>query len=719
MVFGNGSGSRRRPCAVGTRVAFLTVLTVSTVAARDAGQSAAVAGVTRRVLVIPVSFDGSELDVADLHAATFGPTSTSLKTFIETVSSGRVAVTGEVHPTQHLAPNGCDTSQWFTAPEPPVRGYDYYIWVSQHIGAPECDGAAGFAPIGGNRVWINGDDYYRYAIRHEFGHNLGMWHTTNPDPYDTMGGGCDYQAVHKVRLGWLDNVTTVTANGTYDLIASNRSTGTVLRIPNELRGTSYWVEVRDWTNRYVWEGTPCPEAEGVVVREVHDGVLGGDFPPGTNGESTLVYRGTNGFLRAGEAVTLPNSVMQVCVTSLAPGTATVQVSFSGSGICGLTAAKPVLATTPRSPAPAPSTNVTLRGDAPAGSTVTLYANATCSGAPLTSLTRTKLRDPGFTLAASVTTTQVFSAHSSIGGCSDPVTYTVPPTTMPRCSGNVITLEGTVGDDHMFVWTGPTFPDGIEVLFNNDDAFVLAPGGCINKGSHVTSCIVPLDTRIEILTGAGDDHVVVLLEHLAITVDGGTGADVLEARTIVNASRVELRGASGHDRLVAHNGVATLVGDRGNDRLVSGSGAATLDGGPGADVFEQGVLLGADTVIGGRGKDTVTYERRTRRVRVELDGLANDGENSAGERDDIGSDVERIIAGAGNDIVRTRGDSAKNVVEGRGGNDDIKTFGGNDKLLGGDGDDVLNGGPGADVVDGGSGTDAVVNPEPIDRVTGVP
>jgi len=108
MVFGNGSGSRRRPCAVGTRVAFLTVLTVSTVAARDAGQSAAVAGVTRRVLVIPVSFDGSELDVADLHTATFGPTSTSLKTFIETVSSGRVAVTGEVHPTQHLAPNGCE-----------------------------------------------------------------------------------------------------------------------------------------------------------------------------------------------------------------------------------------------------------------------------------------------------------------------------------------------------------------------------------------------------------------------------------------------------------------------------------------------------------------------------------------------------------------------------------------------------------------------------------
>lgn len=129
---------------------------------------------------------------------------------------------------------------------------------------------------------------------------------------------------------------------------------------------------------------------------------------------------------------------------------------------------------------------------------------------------------------------------------------------------------------------------------------------------------------------------------------------------------------------------TLVGGTGNDTLEGGYGDDVLDGGP-----------GADTLIGHQGIDTVTYERRTAGVVADADGVGDDGE--PGERDNIATDVENLIGGAGPDTLT--GSAAANLLVGGSGVDNLRGLDGADRLDGGAGLDYLNGGShgrGADV-----------------------
>ena len=59
-------------------------------------------------------------------------------------------------------------------------------------------------------------------------------------------------------------------------------------------------------------------------------------------------------------------------------------------------------------------------------------------------------------------------------------------------------------------------------------------------------------------------------------------------------------------------------------------------------------LGADRINGGAGSDTADYGVGTNPLTLSIDGQANDGE--ALERDTIGTDVESLIAGSGNDTI---------------------------------------------------------------------
>ena len=85
--------------------------------------------------------------------------------------------------------------------------------------------------------------------------------------------------------------------------------------------------------------------------------------------------------------------------------------------------------------------------------------------------------------------------------------------------------------------------------------------------------------------------------------------------------------------------------------------------------------GADRFRGGPGLDLISYAARTAPVIATLNGVADDGE--AGERDDVGGDVEGIEGGAGADL-----------------------------LTGRDGPQRIDGGPGGDVIDPGRGLDDV-------------
>lgn len=208
----------------------------------------------------------------------------------------------------------------------------------------------------------------------------------------------------------------------------------------------------------------------------------------------------------------------------------------------------------------------------------------------------------------------------------------------------------------------------------------------------------------------------------------------------------------------------IVGDDGNDTLYGGWGKDSLSGGAGDDTLWGG--YGNDTIDGGSGTNTLSYAdfgtttTFTSNLTVNLvDGLVT---SSSNEGQDTISNVQNVVANAGNDLVESgvaanvingaggsdtvsfaqsasavtanlttnvnsggnaagdtytnienltgsayddtlTGDGNGNLLTGGNGNDTLFGMAGVDTLLGGDGNDTLEGGAGADVVTGGNGT----------------
>lgn len=257
---------------------------------------------------------------------------------------------------------------------------------------------------------------------------------------------------------------------------------------------------------------------------------------------------------------------------------------------------------------------------------------------------------------------------------------------------------------------------------DDKVAVKAGKGCrAVKGdkTRVRCTTKKAPTRIRVYTFDRNDSVV-NRTGLGMTADGGTGAD-----TLTGGPRSDtLRGGSGADKLYGLGGTDWMTGSDGNDRLDGGDGDDSLDGGfgndtlvgrnghdqllgmdgndkeyggAGPDTFDQAYdpsLPDADLFAGGSGEDTVTYISRARAVIADNDGAKGD-DGAKNEHDSIGTDVENIDGGDGND--RLTGNSARNVLRG---------LGGNDTLIGGGGDDALDGGTGKDHLNGGAGDDSL-------------
>jgi Ca2+-binding RTX toxin-like protein len=180
-----------------------------------------------------------------------------------------------------------------------------------------------------------------------------------------------------------------------------------------------------------------------------------------------------------------------------------------------------------------------------------------------------------------------------------------------------------------------------------------------------------------------------------TLDGGLGKDVLarddafdtasyagrSGRVAVRIDGVANDGADANGDGIAEEGdnvlTARVEGGSGNDLMVGSTEDNVLDGGPGDDLLDG--ANGEDRLYGNTGIDTATYAKRTTRVSVTLDGVANDGDPTAnsggGERDNAA--VENLVGGSGDD-----------------------------ELVGDDSDNVLDGGPGTDDLDGKAGLDTV-------------
>jgi Ca2+-binding RTX toxin-like protein len=295
----------------------------------------------------------------------------------------------------------------------------------------------------------------------------------------------------------------------------------------------------------------------------------------------------------------------------------------------------------------------------------------------------------------------------------------------RGDGQSDTLIGGAGDDTLNggrgadVLDGRTGRDTADYRDQTQSVIAslngVADDGRVGEGDNVM-------TTIEVVEGgSGNDTLLGATGNDQL--DGGEGNDVLQGR-------------QGNDTLIGGGGNDLLVGATGNDLLDGGTGADTLSGGGGVDMADysargedlalhidgsatsgaagEGDVIGLDVedVHGGTGKDTITgsaganeiyggggndtidYSAHTKGVVITLNDIADDGQT--GERDNIHSDIETVIGGAGNDHII--GSPTANVIFGGPGNDTLDGGWGdstsphhldNDTLWGGDGFDTVD------------------------------
>ena len=224
-------------------------------------------------------------------------------------------------------------------------------------------------------------------------------------------------------------------------------------------------------------------------------------------------------------------------------------------------------------------------------------------------------------------------------------------------------------------------------------------------------------------GAGNDTLAG--DALTALSEGGEGADLL------TGGGADMRGGSGNDTLIGGIFASNMQGGEGDDWLLPDIGADTVDGGAGFDTVDYSPLaigmdtsgvtaiaiervvgsaqgdrlklvtslgihyLGAggnDTMIGGGGADTLDGGADTDTAAFEqaaAASLATGTATVAGVTDQL-IGIEVLLGSAANDTLE--GGSAAETLQGAAGND---------ILLGSPGDDVLDGGADIDTADYGN------------------
>ena len=222
------------------------------------------------------------------------------------------------------------------------------------------------------------------------------------------------------------------------------------------------------------------------------------------------------------------------------------------------------------------------------------------------------------------------------------------------------------------------------------------------------------TPLRLTAGAGgaDDGAAGEGDEIAAAVErleGGAAADVIGGGPGLS----ELSGGGGGDQLSGGDGPDLLSGGDGDDQLAGGAGedlaapspaiAALGAGGPQPGPAGSGADAGADAFSGGDGFDEIDYATRTAALAITLDGQANDGE--AGERDNVGADVEGLTGGPAGDAIT--GSNRAERLTGNGGADTLEPGRGRDEVRAGAGDDVVRAQDGSgEWIDCGAGTDTM-------------
>ena len=252
------------------------------------------------------------------------------------------------------------------------------------------------------------------------------------------------------------------------------------------------------------------------------------------------------------------------------------------------------------------------------------------------------------------------------------------------------LDGGTGNDYL---VGNTGNDTLIGGAGNDSLF----GG--------------LDKDL-LIGGAGNDYYWLVDAVDSITEAVGGGTDTISTDSVINvnlanyanveivvlsgSADLNVSGSERSDQLIGNSGANFLVGGEGNDTLAGNGGVDALIGSSGNDTFYVDNAADLLDELVGEGKDTVVaFVDYALGANVEIEVLTL-GETS-GDSDGTGNKFNNTI----------NGNAFDNTVSG---------LFGNDTLIGNAGDDALDGGAGNDVMNGGKGDDLYYVDSTGDKVT---
>jgi chitodextrinase len=277
----------------------------------------------------------------------------SVDEYLRDASYGQLSLNGDVHGwyTIDASNAGCAYTTWASqarskasAAGVNLSAYQYVVYAFPQ--ASSC-GWAGLAYLPGTSSWINGAMSLR-VVSHEVSHNLGVHHASTlacstgtftgscsqseyGDPFTVMGAAQTRHHVnwHRAQLGWLPDVQTVTASGTY------------LVTPAELSGTPRLVRVARSDGTYLnlefrqpWgifdnfsAGDPVVNGVSIRIAPATSTIVQSKLVDSNPSTTTF----SDAALGVGKTVVDPTTGVSISTVSVGPTGASVSIQFPGGG----------------------------------------------------------------------------------------------------------------------------------------------------------------------------------------------------------------------------------------------------------------------------------------------------------------------------------------------------------------------------------------------------